>query len=202
MKSRARIGGTGAVALLAALALAGCAAAPEAELEAAVARLAEARSAGADVYAPQAYGEAEKALADARAEIETQQGKFRPMQRFEKSRQLIAATDEAARRAKDEAGAGRQAARGEAQAAIDAARSALTAAAAALATAPVGKDSRADLEAMQADVEAYGASLAEAEQALADDDPATARQRAEQVRQEAEAISADIARARRKTQPT
>lgn len=186
--------------LVAALGLAGCGGPPEDEIQGAQAALSGAREAGADRYAPEAYGKAEETLAQANAEVEAQQGRFVLMRSYGRAKQLLRQAEADAGTAKTEAAAGRMQARGEAEATIASARTALDAAIAALASAPAGKDSRGDLQIMRGDLEALKGTLSEAEAAQGSEDYATALERAQKVRQEAEAISADIASALRKTQ--
>ena len=186
--------------LILALGLAGCGGAPESEIQAAQSAMAEARQAGADRYAPEAYGKAEQTLAQADAEVEAQKGRFVLMRSYGRAKQLLRQAAADAGTAKTEAAAGRVQARGEAEATIAAARTALDAAIAAVAGAPAGKDSRGDLAIMKGDLEALKGTLSEAEAAQGSEDYATALERAQKVRQEAEAISADVANALRKTQ--
>lgn len=186
--------------LVSALSLAGCGGPPEEEVQAAQAALSGAKDAGADRYAPEAYGKAEESLAQANAEVEAQKGRFVLMRSYGRAKQLLRQAEADAGTAKSEAAAGRMQARGEAEATIAAARTALDAAVAALASAPAGKDSRGDLQILRGDLEALKGTLSEAEAAQGSEDYATALERAQKVRQEAEAISADIANALRKTQ--
>lgn len=186
--------------LVSALGLVGCGGPPEEEIQAAEAALSGAKEAGADRYAPEAYGKAEESLAQANAEVEAQQGRFVLMRSYGRAKQLLRQAEADAGTAKSEAAAGRMQVRGEAEATIASARTALDAAVAALASAPAGKDSRGDLQIMRGDLEALKGVLSEAEAAQGSEDYATALERARKVRQEAEAISADIANALRKTQ--
>ncbi|HKV07589.1 MAG TPA: DUF4398 domain-containing protein [Thermoanaerobaculia bacterium] len=186
--------------LVLALSLAGCGGPPEDEIQAAQTAMTEARQAGADKYAPDAYGKAEETLAQANAEVEAQKGRFVLMRSYGRSKQLLRQAAADAGTAKTEAAAGRVQARGEAEATIAAARTALDAAIAAVAGAPAGKDSRGDLAIMKGDLEALKGTLSDAEAAQGSEDYATALERAQKVRQEAEAISADVANALRKTQ--
>jgi hypothetical protein len=186
--------------LLSALSLAACADAPKEEVQAAQAALDEAKAAGADSYAAEAYGKAQETMAQANAEVEVQKGKFLLMRSFGRTKQLYRQAKADADKARSDAAAGKVQAEGEARTEIDAARAVLDGAILSVATAPAGKDSRADLEAMKGDLEALRATLGEAETAFGSGDYATARQRADKVRQEAGAIQADVAQALRKTQ--
>lgn len=186
---------TVALAIGATLALAGCSKAPQKEIDAAQAALEKAKASGADAYAADAYHGAEEAMAQARAEVEAQKGKFRLMQSYGKAKLLLVKAEADAEQALLAAEEGKIQFRQDSQIAIDAARTRLDAAVAAVANAPAGKDARADVEAMKGDLEALRATLAEAEAAYGGEDFATAKQKAEQVQREAEAIAADVARA-------
>jgi hypothetical protein len=186
--------------LVSALSLTACGGPPEEEIRSAEAAMSEARQAGADRYATEAYGKAESSLTQANAEVEAQKGRFVLMRSYGRAKQLLRQAAADAGTAKTEAAAGRVQARGEAEATIASARTALDAAIAAVAGAPAGKDSRGDLAIMKGDLEALKGILSEAEAAQGSEDYATALERAQKVRQEAEAISADVASALRKTQ--
>jgi len=184
-----------AVLLALALAAGGCAEPPRLELQAAQAALDSARSSAADTYAPESFGKAQESLVQARAEIATQEGKFRLLRSYDRARQLVNKVKADADRARQEAVVAKLQAQQDARAAIDTARSALAEASATLANAPGGKDSKTDTEAMRAELAALKGLLAEAESAATGEDYTRARQRATQVRDQAAAIQADVAAA-------
>lgn len=183
--------------LMSALGLAGCGG-PQEEVHSAEGTLAAAREAGAESYAPEPYGRASELLAQARNEMELQNGRFVLMRSYGRTKQLLRQAEAEAATAKTEAASARLQARSDAQTAIDTARTALDAALSAVANAPAGKDSRADLALMRGDLEVLKGTLDEAEAAQGSGNYATALERAGRVRQEAEAISADVANALRK----
>src|SRR5262245_319134 len=166
---------------LVALTAAGCAKAPDQEIGAAQAALAQAKAAGGDTYAPEPYHKAEEVMAQAKAEVDAQNGKFALMRSYKNAKLLLGQVKAEADRAREEAATGRVQFQRAAQIAPDEARPRLDAATAAVANAPAGKDSRADIDAMKGDLEALKATLAEADAANTAQDFATAKQKAEQV---------------------
>lgn len=180
-------------------ALAGCAKAPDAELQAAQSALDAAKAAGAETYAPESLSRAEDTLAQAQAEIDAQNDKFALFRSYQRATELLAQAKTEAEQAQADAEAGKEQARREAQGALEQARTALDSATAALETAPRGKGAGADIEAMRADLEALTQSLAEAEAAFAAEDYLNAKSKAEEVQQQAAAIEADIAQAKART---
>jgi hypothetical protein len=183
------------LALAVALAAGGCAEPPRSELQAAQTALESAKSAAADTYAPDSFSKAQESMVQARAELATQEGKFRLLRSYDRARQLAQKVKADADRAGQEAAVAKLQAQQDARAAIESARGALAEANAALANAPAGKDSKTDTEAMKAELTALKGLLAEAESADTGEDYARARQRATQVRDQAAAIQGDIATA-------
>lgn len=181
-------------------ALCACAKPPQAEMQAAQAALEKAKSTGADIYAPEAWSHAQESLAQAKAEMDAQTGRFGILRSYDKTRQLILKVQGDAAKAGNDAATAKVQVQLEAQSGIVAAKSALAEANAALATAPAGKDRKADTEAIRADIEALKGLETEAETAFAAENFVTAKQRAGQVRQKATDIVADIAAARAKAQ--
>lgn len=177
---------------------AGCAKPPTADLQVAQNSLGEAKSSGADSYAPEAFTKAQQTFDQAKAEVAAQDGRFALLRSYGKARALLSQARTDADAAKLQAVTGKEQFKGAAQAALDQARLAVETAKTALATAPVGKDSRADLEAMKGDLEGLATALSDADTAFAGGDYASAKQKGEQILEQAKAIDADIARARAK----
>lgn len=192
-----RIGKPLLLGLLAAgaAALAACSKPPAGEMTAAREALDLAKKAGAESFAPEAYGKAQEAMTQAKAEMDAQAAKLSPLRSYDRSRQLILKVKGDAEQARSDAAAGKVQLQQEAKTGIDAAKSALADASAALARAPGGKDSKADLEAMRADLTALKGMESEAEAAYASEDYVRSKQRSAQVKQQATAIQADIAAA-------
>src|SRR5947209_19623194 len=71
-----------AVALLAA----GCAKPPQAEMQAAQAALDEAKTSGAESYAPESFSKAQESMAQAKAEVDAQGSKFFLMRSYGKAK--------------------------------------------------------------------------------------------------------------------
>jgi len=182
-----------------ALALAaGCAKPPAGDLQLAQNSLGEAKSSGAESYAPEAFTKAQQTFDQAKAEVAAQDGRFALLRSYGKARALLAQARTDADTAKLQAVAGKEQFKGQAQTALDQARLSIETAKTSLATAPIGKDSRADLEAMKGDLEGLQTALADADTAFATGDYAAAKQKADQILEQAKAIEADIARAREK----
>lgn len=177
---------------------AGCAKPPTADLQVAQNSLGEAKSSGADSYAPEAFTKAQQTFDQAKAEVAAQDGRFALLRSYGKARALLSQARTDADAAKLQAVTGKEQFKGAAQTALDQARLAVETAKTALATAPVGKDSRADLEAMKGDLEGLATALSDADTAFAGGDYASAKQKGEQILEQAKAIDADIARARAK----
>jgi ribonuclease E len=155
------------VALVAALALTGCAKPPAEAIAAADAAQQAAVAAEAEQYAPEAMNAVTEAKAALDAEIAAQAEKMALTRSYKKAEELVAAYKTAAEQATTAAAAGKEQAKNEATQLIADGRTALEAATAALAKAPRGKGSAPDLAAMKADLEAAGTSLTEAEGSLA-----------------------------------
>ncbi len=177
---------------------AGCAKPPTADLQVAQNSLGEAKSSGADSYAPEAFTKAQQTFDQAKAEVAAQDGRFALLRSYGKARALLSQARTDADAARLQAITGKEQFKGAAQTALDQARLAIETAKTSLATAPAGKDSRADLEAMKGDLEGLATALADADTAFAGGDYASAKQKAEQILEQAKAIDADIARARAK----
>ena len=175
-----------------------CAKPPTADLQVAQNSLGEAKSAGADAYAPEAFTKAQQTFDQAKAEVAAQDGRFALLRSYGKARALLSQARTDADAAKLQAVTGKEQFKGSAQTALDQARLAVETAKTSLATAPVGKDSRADLEAMKGDLEGLATALSDADTAFAGGDYASAKQKGEQILEQAKAIDADIARARAK----
>ena len=155
------------VALVAALALTGCAKPPADAIAAADAAQQAAVAAEAEQYAPEAMNSVAEAKAALDAEIAAQGEKMSLTRSYKRAEELVAAYQAAAEQATTAAAAGKEQAMNEATALIAEGRTALEEGTATLAKAPRGKGSAADLAAMKADLEAAGVSLTEAEASLA-----------------------------------
>ena len=148
------------------LALAGCAEAPQEQLEAARKAVEDAKAAGADVYAGSDFGNASRALKEAEAEIAVQEESFGFGRNYDKALELLNTASTQAEAATSAAAVNKEKVKGEAEAAKTEAEEALKQAQTVLAKAPRGKGSRGDVAALEADLASAQASFTEAEQNL------------------------------------
>jgi hypothetical protein len=185
------------VALLATtLLVTACAKAPESELTAAQSALDQARTAEAEKYAPDTWRAANDSLAAANAEIQAQNSKFALFRKYDRAKNLIAASQSSATQAQADAGVNKQAARTAADEALTMATAAVDSAKTALDSAPMGKDNRADVEAMKADLAGAETNLEQVRQAIAQEDYLGAKAQADAIRDKAMTIVNDVQGAR------
>jgi len=169
---------------------------PEEELTSARASLEEAREAGAETYAPQAWQQAQEALQAAEAEIEAQAEKSFASRRYQQSRELLQGAEEVAGQAVLAAEQGLEQARREAEQALEAARSALESARSRLAdlaaceSKPKGFDQ--DLELLGGTLDGVETELAEVDSRLAAEEWAEARTRARAIQEELDAFATEL----------
>jgi hypothetical protein len=192
---RTRLLVSGVMAMLALLATAACSSEPTAELNAAQAALDQAKTAEADVYAPQQYQQLQAALGEIQAGIKAENEKFAlfrdydPLkQRAVEFRQTADATVQAAQAEKDRV-------RQEVEQALAEAESALTAAREALAKAPKGKGTKADLDALTADLDAVASALTTARQSVESGKYLEAKSQIESAKAQADSVAAEVAQA-------
>lgn len=151
------------------LTVAGCAKAPQAEVDSVRAAVTEAR-AHAEKWAPEAWSETKAALDAVDAELAAQEAKFAPFRSYGKTNELIAAAQAKVVEADKLATANQQQARTEAEAAVATAMTAVTDARAALDVLGTCKRKpkgfASDLEAMTGSVGALEAQLPEVQAKL------------------------------------
>lgn len=114
--------------------LVACAKPPQAELDAAKAKLAEAEAAEASTYAPDAVAEAQQAVAAAEAEIAAQGEKLAFLRSYDSAKELISSAETKSAAARDAAAEGKAAAKADAEAAVQGAQDALATAQSTLAS--------------------------------------------------------------------
>ena len=175
-----------------ALAAAGCAQPPQAQIDAAKASLDKATAAQATEYAPDAYAAARDAQAKLDAELTAQSGKFALVRSYGEATKLAAAVVETGDRAASEAVSGKQAAQTAASAAVKDAETAISDAETALNTAPKGKGSKADLEALKADVTAARSALGESQTAMTGEHYKDAKAKADAAKEKAAGVKSAI----------
>lgn len=186
--------------LVLAVVFAGCAKAPETEMTQAQAALDDARNtAQADKWAPAEFQEAKSALDAAKTEIEAQNQRFALTRSYDKAIEDLAKVSEAAQRAKQAAGANKEAARNEAGTMLQEATAAISAAREALSRAPVTKDTRADIQLFTADLDGLDQSLGEVQNMISSEDYKAASSKAAAITQQANDIATKLTEAAAKT---
>jgi hypothetical protein len=141
-----------AVLMIAVLGLLACAKPPQADIDAAKASLETAKTAEADIYAPESLKAAEDAISAVQTEVDAQAAKFALFRSYEKTKELVAAAKTAADKAKTDADTKKAEVKNEATQLIEAAKAELAAAQDLMKKAPKGKGSKADIEALQGDL--------------------------------------------------
>lgn len=176
--------------VLALIALVACAKPPQQQIDAAKAALDEAKTAQADIYAPESLKAAEDKAAALDQELATQQSKF--FKSYKVATQLTTELQDLAAKAKEDAVAGKEKAKADAEAAITAAEAAVTAANEALGKAPKGKGSKADIEAMKADVAAAAQDVEAAKADMTTEKYFDAKAKADGAKAKADQVAADV----------
>lgn len=181
------------VILIAAIAMfAGCSKEPVLAIQDAEAVLSQLQAAGAAEYAPQALSDAQNAMAQLKAEVEAQKGKFVLFRSFKNAEAMALTAKQTAEAGVQTTEANKAAAKAEAENALAAARAALTEAQALVLAAPVGKGSELDIKMLQSDLMGVEQSLADAEGTLAAGRFNEARTKAQAAMNAANTIAADV----------
>lgn len=176
--------------------IAGCAKAPQADIDAAKSSLESARAAQANEYAPASLRAAEDAQQQLEAELKAQEDKFAAFRSYKRSSELAAAAREAADKAAEDAKAGREQKRTDAQNAIAEARTMLDETRQMLETAPTGKGTQADIAAMKGDLDGAQSTLAEADNAFSADRYTEAMAKAESAKTSIQNVKTSIEQAK------
>jgi hypothetical protein len=194
-----------AVLGLAALTLvvaAGCAKPPQQEIDALKAAMTAADQAEAPKYAADAWNSAQQAMNAVNAEVEAQANKFALFRSYTKTKELIAAANQAADGARQAGAAGKEAARNAANDALAAARTSLESANTTMAELAAcrrkPKDFKKDMEMMQATLDGYAAQVAGIESAVASEDFFGARSQAESLKSSVDTLVSDMQGAKEK----
>jgi len=182
----------GVLAVGLAVAAAGCAAPPQAAIDAVKAAADKAATAGAAEYAADSLKAAQDAQAALDAEVKVQADKFTLFRSYTKATELAGAAKTAAEKAEQDAVAGKEKAKNEATALIEEAKTALTAAQEMLAKAPKGKGTAADLEAMKADLAGAETSINDANTAMGSERYLEAKAKAEAAKNAAGTVSTAV----------
>lgn len=141
------------------LMLAGCAKAPQVEIDAAKAAIEAAKTAEANVYVAESFASAEKSLADAMAEVEKQNAAFAMSRNYAQAKTLLAAAATQAQAAQTASDAAKQAVKAEAEGTLATVQTALVEARKLLDKAPKGKEGKEALAAMAAELSTVDSSL-------------------------------------------
>jgi len=183
-------------AAFAALVIAGCAKPPAAELEAARASMDAAKTAQADLYAPDSWA----AVVDADQKLQAEQAaverKYAIIRSYDQTRRLAAEVKEASDRAATAAVEGKKRARDEATALMTEATAKADEARTSLAKAPRGKDTQADLASLKSDVEGLDGALRDMQAAFDAGDFLGAKAKAQAIIDAAESVRSEVERAR------
>jgi len=147
--------------------VAGCAKAPQMDIDAARAALEAAKTSEAAEYAPRALAAAQDAISAMDAELTAQQKKFALFRSYKNAKTLIAAAKAAGDQAAQTATAEKEKARQEATNLIAQAKASLEEVKANLAKAPRGKGSQADIKALESDLAAAEMALVEVDNVFA-----------------------------------
>ena len=178
--------------------VAGCSKPPQMEMDAAKAKLDQAKSAQADAYAPAEWQAAQDAMNAAEQEVAAQNAKMALMRNYKQAKTLMARADSAAAQAQTAATEGKERMRGEADALITQASAAIDSTNAMMAKAPKGKETKADLELIQGDITAAQSTLEEAKTAMTQTDYITAKAKAQAVLDKTNQVQAELTAAMEK----
>lgn len=183
------------VVVVALMFVAGCAKAPQAEMDAAKAAVEAAKTAEADRYVADQFNAAKDSLDAALAEIDQQNAKFALTRNYDKAAQLLQSAIATANAAAAAVAASKEQVRVEATDLITALGTAVTETKALMAKAPKGKEGKAALEAIGADLAAVEASAADANTALTGGDFMTARDKAKAAFDKVNALKDELEQA-------
>jgi hypothetical protein len=178
------------------LVLAGCAQAPNVDIDAANHAIDEARQAQAADYAPQSWTAAQDAQSKLQIELNAQEHRWAPLRTYTVARQLAQDTKSAADRSRDEAVAGKEQAKTETAAIMTRARDEVARAHAAVSTAPRGKGTEADLASLKSDATSIDDTLAAMQKAFDDGNYVDAKAKAQAAIDAAKQIESEIDQAK------
>ena len=173
----------------------GCAKPPQVEIDAVKASLSGIEG-DASKYAADGWNKAQQAVNAVNAEVEAQANKFALFRSYTKSKELIAAANQAITEAKDAAAAAKEAAKNAANETLAAAKTALDAANTAM--ADLGKcrrqpkDFKKDMELMKGNYDGLAAQVAGIESAIAAEDYLGAKAQADSLKCSADTLVTDL----------
>lgn len=173
----------------------GCAKPPQVEIDAVKASLASVE-ADASKYAADNWNKAQQAANAVNAETEAQANKFALFRSYTKSKELVAAANQAITEAKDAAVAAKDAAKTAANESLAAAKAALDAASTAM--ADLGKcrrqpkDFKKDMEAMKGNYDGLAAQVGGIESAIASEDYLGAKAQGDSLKSSVDMLVSDL----------
>lgn len=173
----------------------GCAKPPQVEIDAVKASL-SAIEGDAAKYAAEGWNKAQQAVNAVNAEVEAQANKFALFRSYTKSKELIAAANQAITEAKDAAAAAKEAAKNAANETLAAAKTALDAANTAM--ADLGKcrrqpkDFKKDMELMKGNYDGLAAQVGGIESAIASEDYLGAKAQADSLKSSVDTLVTDL----------
>ena len=173
----------------------GCAKPPQVEIDAVKASLA-AVEADASKYAADGWNKAQQAVNAVNAEVEAQANKFALFRSYTKSKELVAAANQAITEAKDAAAAAKEAAKTAANEALAAAKTALETASTAM--ADLGKcrrqpkDFKKDMEMMKGNYDGLAAQVGGIESAIASEDYLGAKAQGDSLKSSVDMLVSDL----------
>lgn len=190
----------GIVSILFVLAfLAGCAKAPQQDIDTTKAALEAAKSAEAERYVSDQYIAAKDSLDTALAEVERQNAKFAWFRKYKDAQSMLQTATSKANATKDAAVAEKEKVRKEAEDTLLQAQTAVASGRDLLTRAPKGKGERAAVEQIKADLDAVEASFAEISTAITQGELISARDRARVSLERANSLNAELTTAIEKT---
>jgi hypothetical protein len=175
-----------------ALLLAGCGKVPEAALTSARTSVDEAKTAGAEVYAPNELDVAMDSLAAAEAEIEKQNGKFALFRSYKEAERQLTVVQGLGATAKQAAATNKQKAKEEAEQLIVQVTTMVDSTRALMSMAPKDKEGKKIMEAITVDLESVAATIPELQAKMGREDYRGAGQLARGSLQRVEAIRKEI----------
>jgi len=173
----------------------GCAKPPQVEIDAVKASLTGIEG-DASKYAADGWNKAQQAVNAVNAEVEAQANKFALFRSYTKSKELIAAANQAITEAKDAAAAAKEAAKNAANETLAAAKTALGAANTAMADLAKckrqPKDFKKDMELMKGNYDGLAAQVAGIESAIASEDYLGAKAQADSLKSSVDTLVTDL----------
>lgn len=187
------------VAVLAMTLATGCAKPPQVEIDAVKAALSGVEG-DASRYAADSWNKAQQAVNAVSAEVEAQANKFALFRSYTKSKELIAASNQAINEAKDAAATAKEAAKNAANETLAAAKTSLEGASAAMGDLAKcrrqPKDFKKDMEMMRGNYDGLAAQVAGIEGAIASEDYLGAKAQADSLKASTDTLAADLASAK------